>query len=157
MGKDFYKIGEAAKILATSIRTIRYYEEESLVIPTRTEKGTRLYSKPHIQRLRAILELTRSGFSIDTIRHIGNLRDQCATGRESSHKLSKLFDETIADLAKQIEVLENIKGEMQSAQKVILSCNECNNHPSTKGCPNCAVIQSLDELILLNLVWDTAA
>lgn len=141
-------------MLATSVRTIRYYEEELLIEPFRTEKGTRLYSKPHLQRLSAILKLTQSGFSIETIRHIGSIREQSSTGKESSHQLSKLLDETCSNLEKQILTLENLKAEMQSIQQIIASCIHCNKHPSTKGCPDCPVIQKLDEVLLLNLVWD---
>ena len=154
MEKETFKIGEVASMLATSIRTIRYYEEESLIEPIRTSKGTRLYSKSHIQRLAAILNLAKNGFSIETIREISDKREKCSTGRESSQQLSKLFEETLYKLQKEIRMLKNLKAEIESAKNIIESCNQCENHPSTKGCPDCLVIQKLDETELLSLVWD---
>lgn len=157
MKNGIYKIGEVASILATSIRTIRYYEEESLVKPIRTEKGTRLYSDSHIQRLKAILNLARNGFSIQTIREISVVRDQCATGKESSRQLSALFDESLSTLRKQIQALERVRSEIESAKQIIQSCSNCDNQPNTKGCPDCLVIRKLDAVVLLNLVWDAGS
>ncbi|MCK5877170.1 MAG: MerR family transcriptional regulator [Candidatus Marithrix sp.] len=154
MEKEVYKIGEVAKILVTSIRTIRYYEEELLIKPIRTDKGTRLYSKSHIKRLKAILQLVRNGFSIEMIRKISSLREECATGKESSSKLATLLDNTSSNIEQQITKLESIKYEIKLVQQIIKSCNSCNNIPSTKGCPNCLVIKQLDKILLLNLIWE---
>ena len=57
MDEQTFKIGEVASHLATSIRTIRFYEEEGLIYPIRTEKGTRLYNNKHVTRLKVILLL----------------------------------------------------------------------------------------------------
>ncbi|MES9858721.1 MAG: MerR family transcriptional regulator [Sedimenticola sp.] len=154
MGNGTYKIGEVASLLATSIRTIRYYEEEFLIEPIRTEKGTRLYSDSHILRLKAILNLTHNGFSIETIREISTIRDKFSTGKESSHHLSALFDKSLSTLQKQIQALDSLRNEIQSTKEIIQSCSDCNNKPSTNGCPDCLVIKKLDEVLLLNLVWD---
>ncbi|MBK1718752.1 MerR family transcriptional regulator [Thiocystis violacea] len=152
-----YKIGEVASRLATSVRTIRYYEEESLIRPLRTEGGTRWYAEAHIRRLSAILELARNGFSIETIRQISRLRGQCLTGRESSQRLSALLQDRVSDLDAHIQALEQLRDEILSAKSVIATCGDCGNHPSTPGCPNCQVIGKLSEIRLLNLVWDVAS
>ena len=155
MGDTVYKIGEVASMLATSIRTIRYYEEEFLLKPIRTDRGTRLYSDAHVERLKAILRLARIGFSIESIRAISSTREKCSTGNESSQKIAQLFDKTLSDLDKQIQVLDSLKNEIRSAKRIIRSCNGCKNHPSSKGCPDCPVRLHLNEVTLLNLVWDT--
>lgn len=59
MEKNNYKIGEITGLLATSIRTIRYYEKEGLLTLIRTPRGTCLYSERHIARLRIILRLAK--------------------------------------------------------------------------------------------------
>jgi len=155
MTDKLYKIGEVANKLGTSIRTIRYYEEEALITPIRTNKGTRLYDESHIQRLKAIFQLTHSGFSINTIKKMSDIRKAAKTGQESSHHLSMLFDETISKLEQEIQQLNAIKSEVISAQQVIKTCHDCPNKPNTKGCPDCQVIKNLDEILLLNLIWDS--
>jgi DNA-binding transcriptional MerR regulator len=155
MKHSVYKIGEVAKLLGTSIRTIRYYEEALLLTPIRTDKGTRLYADAHIERLKAILDLAKIGLSIESIREISQARESASTGNESSHKVSQLFDIILSDLDKKIEEIDKMKKEINSAKAVVKRCNNCNNYPSTKDCPNCPVRLQLSEIKLLNLVWDT--
>ena len=53
-----YTIGEAAKKLQVSTRTLRFYEEKDLVRPAYTERhGYRFYEKDQIRQLELILFL----------------------------------------------------------------------------------------------------
>lgn len=149
-----YKIGEVACLLATSVRSIRYYEEESLLKPIRTDGGTRLYSDAHVERLKAILHLARTGFSIESIRAIGDAREKCNTGNESSNTILNLLDEALANIENQLKQLGSLKREITSAKGVVRFCSGCENVPSTKGCPGCPVRAKLSDIGLLNLIWD---
>ena len=84
MSIKYFKIGDVAKLLNTTVRTIRYYEEEGLLLPHRTDGGTRLYLEHHVDRLKAILHLAENGFSLDVIGLIATTRDTCLTGDEGS-------------------------------------------------------------------------
>ena len=53
-----YTIGEAAKKLQVSTRTLRFYEEKDLVRPAYTEEnGYRFYSEEQIRQIELILFL----------------------------------------------------------------------------------------------------
>ncbi|MCN4144009.1 MAG: MerR family transcriptional regulator [Thiohalomonas sp.] len=155
MNKHDYKIGEVASLLATSIRTIRFYEEGGLIQPIRTGKGTRLYNNKHVTRLKVILSLTQSGFSIDSIRKIVQLRTNSKTGDESSRQVIHHFNEIQELINNQILKLNTISQEISMASDIVSKCKGCTNHPSSKGCPNCYVKSELGHIELLNLVWDT--
>ena len=155
MEKNNHKIGEVADLLATSIRTIRYYEEEGLLTPIRTPRGTRLYSDSHIARLKVTLRLAKLGFSIEGIRKIVEIREQSKTGDESSLKVEQHLEEVMNTITDQINELKRVSLEINTARNVISGCNGCSNTPSTKGCPDCPVRKKLEEVELLNLVWDT--
>ncbi len=76
MTEKLHKIGEeVAEVPGTSIRTIRYYEEEGLLKPIRTPGGMRLYSARHVDRLRAILALAKNGYSLEAIRALAELSE----------------------------------------------------------------------------------
>jgi len=137
------KIGEVAKQLATSVRTIRYYEEEGLLLPIRTEGGTRLYSPAHIGRLKAILQLAHSGFSIESIHAICCIRETCQTGDESSQQVTHALSAAQDTLNRQIQALHTLKQEVAAAQQVVQQCSGCQNSPTTHGCPTCPVRQHL--------------
>lgn len=63
-----YSIGKLAKISRVSIRTLRYYNEIGLLLPThRNDAGHRFYSDEDISKLQYILMLKDLGFSLETI------------------------------------------------------------------------------------------
>jgi len=54
-----YLISVVAKVLNIHPQTLRQYEREGLISPSRTEGKTRLYSQKDIDRIKTILRLTR--------------------------------------------------------------------------------------------------
>lgn len=54
-----YLISVVAKVLTIHPQTLRQYEREGLVIPSRTDGKMRLYSQRNIDRIKMILRLTR--------------------------------------------------------------------------------------------------
>jgi len=154
MNSETYKIGDVATLLDTTVRTIRYYEEEGLLLPERTEGGTRFYKEQHIKRLKAIVHLAANGFSIDVIQIIADVRKKCKTGNEGSKKVTNVINNSIMDVEEKIKRLTTLKSELFFAKKQILKCKGCNNKPSSKDCPSCPVNKNLNKSEVLNLVWE---
>lgn len=149
-----YKIGEVADSLGTTIRAVRYYEEEGLLQPLRTAGGTRRYNERHLSRLKSILHLAANGFTLESIRLVSSLRETCKTGDESSKKVSAQLDDKIKQLSARILELQRLKEEIAQAKAVVRKCRGCKNQPSSKACPACPVKMQLSGVELLNLVWD---
>ncbi len=101
------KIGELAKQTGLSIRTLHYYDEIGLLVPShRTEADHRLYSNEDIIRLQQILSLRQLGFALKEIcaclenpefslpqvidLHLARLQEQMAVSRSLFTKLSKI-------------------------------------------------------------------
>lgn len=64
----YYKTGEFAKMANVSIRTIRYYDNQGLLKPSKiNESGYRLYTDQDFVKLQQILSLKYLGFSLDEI------------------------------------------------------------------------------------------
>ena len=149
-----YKIGEVADLLGTTLRTIRYYEEEGLLQPLRTDGGTRLYHERHISRLKSILHLAENGFSLESIRLIASIREACKTGDESSKKVSAQLDDEIKEITARIRKLESLKAEIAQAKALVWKCRGCTHKPTSKGCPACPVKAHVNSVEILNLIWD---
>lgn len=67
--KDLFTVGELAKKMNTTVRTLQYYDKENLLKPSfKSEGGRRLYSEKDIVKLHQILSLKHLGFSLDEIR-----------------------------------------------------------------------------------------
>jgi MerR family transcriptional regulator, copper efflux regulator len=75
------QIGQVAERTGLSLRTIRWYEEEGLVVPTsRTEGGFRLYSADDVARLEVIKRMKPLGFALEEMRELLGLLAELDAG-----------------------------------------------------------------------------
>jgi MerR family transcriptional regulator/heat shock protein HspR len=74
-GKAYYMISTVAHKYGIHPQTLRLYEREGLLKPSRTEGNTRLYSDEDLERLETILSLTRDlGVNLAGVEIILNMR-----------------------------------------------------------------------------------
>lgn len=62
------RIGELARRTGVSERMLRYYEQEGLLQPARTDSGYRDYGNAEVQAAQRIRMLSAAGLKIETIR-----------------------------------------------------------------------------------------
>ena len=76
-GKGAYMISAVAEMYGIHPQTLRLYEREGLLKPSRTEGNTRLYTDEDLQRLEFILTLARDlGVNISGIAIILQMRER---------------------------------------------------------------------------------
>lgn len=69
--EELIQIGEVAKELGITTRTIRYYEEIGLMgLSERVGAGARLYNRENIKRLKFILKLKELGISLKEMQEL---------------------------------------------------------------------------------------
>jgi MerR family transcriptional regulator/heat shock protein HspR len=74
-GKAGYMISAVAEIYNIHPQTLRMYEREGLLIPSRSNGNTRLYTQEDLEQLETILNLTRDlGVNLAGIEIILNMR-----------------------------------------------------------------------------------
>ena len=89
---DLMQIGQVAERTGLSLRTIRFYEENGLVVPTaRSEGGFRLYSEGDVGRLEVIKRMKPLGFSLEEMQELlGLLHDLGSAGTDREQLLDRL-------------------------------------------------------------------
>ena len=66
-----FTISNAAKILKTSVHTLRMYEREGLIIPFRKQSNQRLYSEKDLERVRCIQNtINKDKINIEGMRRV---------------------------------------------------------------------------------------
>ena len=74
-GKAAYMISAVAETYGIHPQTLRLYEREGLLKPSRSEGNTRLYTQEDIERLEVVLSLTRElGVNLAGVEVILNMR-----------------------------------------------------------------------------------
>jgi len=78
-GKAGYMISAVAEKYGIHPQTLRMYEREGLIKPSRSEGNTRLYTDEDLERLEVVLELTRElGVNLAGVEIILNMREKMA-------------------------------------------------------------------------------
>jgi MerR family copper efflux transcriptional regulator len=111
---ELMQIGQVAERTGLSLRTIRWYEEEGLVVPTaRTDGGFRLYSADDVARLEVIKRMKPIGFALEEMRELLTLLAELDAGtgdREQLLDRLRMFHEAatnrVTALREQLAVAE---------------------------------------------------
>lgn len=75
--KKYYHISNVARTYNVHPQTLRLYEREGLLKPSRSEGNTRLYSEDDLEQLELILNLTRDlGVNLAGVEVILNMRNK---------------------------------------------------------------------------------
>lgn len=111
---QFIQIGELAKKLGITTRTIRYYEEIGLMgSPERLGGGTRTYSRDDVLRLKFILKLKELGITLKEMQELAENFDtnQQAFGKITP-KLLEILDAHIGKVDQKIANLASLRKEI---------------------------------------------
>jgi len=118
------QIGELAKHIGVSTRSLRYYEQQGLLSPSRDENGYRIYDQLSIVRANNIKQLFEVGLtSADVIHYIENgCLDQpltesprCPAELDTVQERLSGLDERIARLQSLRERLVSHRAELANA------------------------------------------
>ncbi|CAH0540295.1 MerR family transcriptional regulator [Vibrio marisflavi] len=112
---ETFKISDLAKEFEVTTRSIRFYEEQGLIHPTRNGK-IRVYQRRDKIRLKLILRGKRLGFSLDEIRELFELYDtnQCDT---QLIKMLDIIDEKQQQLQRQLKDIDVVMQELNNARE----------------------------------------
>ncbi len=113
-----FTIRQLTKEFGVTARTLRFYEDEGLIAPTRRGQ-TRIYAPRDRARITLILRGRRVGFSLAEIREILDLYDAHDGGKAQILHARKKFEERVASLERQKIDIEEALTELRRAIRSI--------------------------------------
>ena len=114
---DHYSIGELARMVNLSQRTIRYYEEIGLLHSVRRiENGKRVYTDDDVRRLKFINRLKVLGLSLAEMVKLEKIYRTQRNNREIIPKLLAILDERAIQIDDRISQLVALKNEIREYQ-----------------------------------------
>jgi DNA-binding transcriptional MerR regulator len=147
-------VGEAAQQLQTTPRTLLYYEEEGLVAPRRSDRGTRFYSAFDLRRLEMCLRLARLDIPIRTIRELTQTRRAAGTGDEAARTVAAVLAEIRHQSRTRIATLRALVRDLDRAEESLSRCAGCPRLPTRSGCPTCPCEREDPDTDVLTLITD---
>jgi MerR family copper efflux transcriptional regulator len=126
----FMNIGEVSSLTGVPAKTIRYYETEGLLHPTRSEGNYRVYGEREVQLLRFIQKARRLGFSV---KEVENLLLLWQDKHRTSAQVRALAAAHIEEIDHKLEELKRIR---ETLQTLVHRC-----HGDER--PDCPIIEEL--------------
>ncbi|MCW8955250.1 MAG: MerR family transcriptional regulator [Gammaproteobacteria bacterium] len=148
------KIGEVAEALDTSVQTLRLYENNGLIKSRRTPLGTRYYNDEELRRLRAIRSFNELGVHYHELKKIADTRLDSQTGHQASEGLRAQLKQLKQQFQSMNEMLVHNLKEIDKSLALLEQCAGCKKSPRRKICERCEVSQGIDQVDLLQLIWD---
>jgi MerR family transcriptional regulator, heat shock protein HspR len=109
--RGVFMISVAAELAEMHPQTLRMYEARGLIEPKRSPKGTRLYSRKDVDRLRRIQEMTAElGMNLAGVERVLELEQQLESMSRKVAALQRRADE----LSAEVERLEALRRELRA-------------------------------------------
>ena len=124
------RIGDVAKLTATTPRTIRYYEEIGLLPSAEREPGAhRTYEEGDVERLTELLRLKDLlGISLEELKELvsaedarAELRQEWRSGVEDPVRRREILEESLGHIAKQLELVRRRRDEIAKLEEELLA------------------------------------
>ncbi|KXI29988.1 MerR family transcriptional regulator [Paraglaciecola hydrolytica] len=115
MTKQTFSIGELAKTLDITPRSIRFYEEQGLLNPDRQGQN-RIYGKKDKVRLKLILRGKRLGFSLAETKTLFDLYDSHQNSRVQLEAMLLMTEQKRQHMLQQLEDIQMLMNELDEVE-----------------------------------------
>ena len=110
-----YTTGEIARLCDVTVRTVQYYDNRGILIPSElSDGGRRLYSEDDLKRLRIICFLRDAGLSINSISALFTEDDPTSIISVLLDEQEEALREELANTRTKLELIEGIKRELKT-------------------------------------------
>ena len=118
--QGFMTVGEMAKKMGVTVRTLQYYDKEGLLSPSaESEGGRRLYTDKDLVALHQIISLKSLGFSLDDIK-------QRLISLETPADVANALTEQADDIRQKIEQLKASLSAIEQLKAEVLQMQTAN-------------------------------
>jgi DNA-binding transcriptional MerR regulator len=132
-----------ARMSNSTLRTVRFYEEEGILRPARrTDGGHRLFDKSELDRLMLVTDMRAAGLSLDEIKAILELKTAAGSGSQAAAQAVKVISARIEDLREKVAALIRLRDDLTQTVQIVSGCLVCDDEGHSKGgsCDKCSVI-----------------
>ena len=113
-----YTTGEIAKLCGVTVRTVQYYDDRGILVPTElSEGGRRLYSEEDLKRMHIICFLREVGISINGIATLFTEEDPGSVVSILLEQQESILREELRERETKLELLEGIKRELKDVER----------------------------------------
>ena len=110
-----YTTGKLAKECGITVRTVQFYDQKGILVPSAlTEGGRRLYSEEDLRQMKIICFLRDTGLSLDTISRLLKEEDFGSVISVLLEQQEQVLQEEIGERREKLDRLAELKNGLKS-------------------------------------------
>jgi DNA-binding transcriptional MerR regulator len=126
MTDGLMRVGEAAKALGVTPKTLRFYEAKGILpSPRRNGAGYRMYAPEDLERARLVLRLKAMGLQLDEAREVLACAEEACCGG-TGPRLEETLHSKLAEIEDRIRELTALRTHLREALSSLRSAVERN-------------------------------
>ena len=138
MSEKLFRIGELAKNLGKTKRTLRFYEQLGLLIPQkRSPSGYRLYGKEALIQVQWIEQLQDMGFSLGDIKTFLEGLDHAQHRPTKMNQIRTFYEERLRETRDRLQKLLALEQQLEYSLLALDPCVRCDTHADEHQCRSC--------------------
>jgi len=146
--------GDMARLSKTTLRTVRFYEQEGLLTSQARGDGChRKFPRSELRKLQMISDLREAGLSLQDIKMLIGLKRACSTPETAACQMAEILTRCIQELQERIDTLARLRSELASTIATIRNCRDCHEPKFPAGCADCDVTNQPDASRTTELLW----
>jgi DNA-binding transcriptional MerR regulator len=116
--EEAVRIGELARRTGVSVRSLRYYEEQGLLMSTRSDSGQRHYTEAAVERVAFVQRLYAAGLSSRTIAEVLPCAEAPSEGNSDAaiERMAQERDRLTEHIAELVRTRDTLDGLMETAR-----------------------------------------
>lgn len=146
--------GDMARKSESTLRTVRFYEQEGLITPkARSDGGRRLFAKSELAKLQLALDLRAAGLSLQDIKELFELKKRYDSPKDASEEITSILGRQIEAMHEKIATLRRLREELSSMVQVISECKQCDDGSFPEHCHECDVMDRPELPRAVHVLW----
>jgi DNA-binding transcriptional MerR regulator len=143
-----------ARLSNTTLRTVRFYEQEGLICSMARQGGShRKFAPGELRKLQIISDLRESGLSLQDIKTLIALKGRCTSAQSAAGQMTDNLCRRVRELQERIDTLVRVRDELVSTVETIQHCRDCHEPKFPAGCAECDVTNQPDSSRATQLLW----
>ncbi len=146
--------GDLARLTGNTVRTVRFYEEKDLLVPSsRSPGGHRLYTADQVHLLEWISDLRDAGIPLGTIQRVIHLRLSTTDRHAATLEIKKILDQEVHELRSRLEAIQRVQIELTAGIQLFEVCACCERGTMEDECGRCEVRAQVLPARALQFLW----
>ena len=151
---DCLSTGDMARLSNTTLRTVRFYEQEGLICSMARQGGShRKFAPSELRKLQIISDLRESGLSLQDIKMLIGMKNRCSSAQAAAGQMTETLCRRIRELQERIDTLSRVRDELVSTVQTIQHCRDCHEPQFPARCAECDVTNQPDSSRATQLLW----